>query len=281
MTLVYTCRATKNLLLTLQPRRRGKYRLRLNLHAATVPQLPKGPGSYRSLSAGSANSSPGAAPAAGTLSTAAAAAAAPADGTGSPCSLGSAASSPSPRGSSVLALMRHARSAGGMLRSSLSASRDSGSKAMNQTPAGLPVAEPLDAIRAAKSARVAAVSREDDMATVGDCGSGCDNGTGGSSTCAGLQLDRPPLATAAVTADASFPSLLLTDVFCEGLPKQVRLNSAMASAFSGAGTPWMYTPLLHDCQYARTVQARYQPGVQHVQVGHSIQQHICLGLAPP
>jgi hypothetical protein len=36
------------------------------------------------------------------------------------------------------------------------------------------------------------------------------------------RADAPPLATAAVTADASFPSLLLTDVFCEATPKKVR-----------------------------------------------------------
>lgn len=32
---------------------------------------------------------------------------------------------------------------------------------------------------------------------------------------------RPPLATAVVSAIAAFPSLLLTDVHCHGLPKQV------------------------------------------------------------
>lgn len=56
------------------------------------------------------------------------------------------------------------------------------------------------------------------MAAVGDCYS---SGTDGSAGQTAL-LDRPPLATAPVSADASFPSLLFTDVFCEGLPKQVR-----------------------------------------------------------
>jgi hypothetical protein len=38
---------------------------------------------------------------------------------------------------------------------------------------------------------------------------------------AGLE-GKPPLATVSVTVTASFPSLLVTDIFCQGLPKQVR-----------------------------------------------------------
>jgi hypothetical protein len=47
-----------------------------------------------------------------------------------------------------------------------------------------------------------------------DVGLGCAAGSG-------LE-GKPPLATVSVTATASFPSLLVTDVFCQGIPKQVR-----------------------------------------------------------
>jgi hypothetical protein len=46
-----------------------------------------------------------------------------------------------------------------------------------------------------------------------DVGLGCAAG-------AGLE-GKPPLATVTVTATASFPSLLVTDLFCQGIPKQV------------------------------------------------------------
>jgi hypothetical protein len=55
------------------------------------------------------------------------------------------------------------------------------------------------------------------MAAVGDVSCSYDGGMGHA-----MLLERPPLATAAVTADASFPAVLFTDVSCEGLPKQVR-----------------------------------------------------------
>lgn len=71
------------------------------------------------------------------------------------------------------------------------------------------------------------------MVALGDAGSrGCCRSLDTSVEQPVLALDRPPLATAPVTADASFPSLLFTDVFCEGLPKQVgtawRCNSCRA-----------------------------------------------------
>jgi hypothetical protein len=49
---------------------------------------------------------------------------------------------------------------------------------------------------------------------------------------------KPPLATVSVTAVASFPSLLVTDVFCQGLPKQVRKRhtTPVAAVASAAGT---------------------------------------------
>lgn len=77
------------------------------------------------------------------------------------------------------------------------------------------------------TAAAAAVSSEErqacDMLTVADASSACDGSSlGHASMGTALHLDRPPLATAAITAEASFPSLLLTDVYCEQLPKQVR-----------------------------------------------------------
>jgi hypothetical protein len=51
-------------------------------------------------------------------------------------------------------------------------------------------------------------------------GSAADVAMGGA---AGGGLEgKPLLATVSVTATASFPSLLVTDVFCQGIPKQVR-----------------------------------------------------------
>lgn len=99
------------------------------------------------------------------------------------------------------------------------------SKGLGTSPRDSPgLAEALDVIRASRSgsrpsaaAEAAAAGREDDMAAVGDIWCSYDGGMGHS-----MLLERSPLATAAVTADASFPSVLFTDVFCEGLPKQVR-----------------------------------------------------------
>jgi hypothetical protein len=48
---------------------------------------------------------------------------------------------------------------------------------------------------------------------VGSCPDGADT--------LSSAVEKPPLATVSVTATASFPSLLVTDVFCQGLPKQV------------------------------------------------------------
>ena len=221
-------RACKTLVLTLLPRRRGQYRLRLNLHAASVPPLPRLSGSHRSLSAGSNTSSPGSNPIGGRL------AAPPEGANSSPFKLGgpSPANSPSPRGAGALGQGRLVKSAGvGTQRSSLGDAREEGvglGKHCSQVAAGAALPGALDAIRAARSARYLppsdeAAAGDDGLAGVEDTtGRGCGT-TSVEGCCMGptVQLDRPPLATAAVTADASFPSLLLTDVFCEGLPKQV------------------------------------------------------------
>lgn len=226
-------------MLTLLPRRRGQYRLRLNLHAATVPQLPRGShggccsgtAGGRALSASSACSSPGAAtpPSAGRLC------APSATGAESPMRLGgslSAANSPSPRGAGMLA-PRHAKSAScSLARSSLGAVRLDDGRRSGSSSIDSGTAEALEVIRAARNASslcpgsaaaaaAGAAGRDEPRAVAGDGssgGGGCDGAGGG---CAAGLLARAPLATAAVTADASFPSLLFTDVFCEGLPKQV------------------------------------------------------------
>jgi hypothetical protein len=99
------------------------------------------------------------------------------------------------------------------------------SKGLGTSPRDSPgLAEALDVIRASRNstrppaaAEAAAAGREDDMAAVGDVCCSYDGSMGPS-----MLLERPPLATAAVTADASFPSVLFTDVFCEGLAKQVK-----------------------------------------------------------
>jgi hypothetical protein len=211
------------LTLTLLPRRRGQYRLRLNLHAASLP-LPRGPGSHRSLSAGSACSSPGATPCAGRLSVEST----PLKLAGSLAGslTASPANSPSPRG---MLLSRHSKSAGcgGSVRSSLGAVKLDDGKGGGGSPRDSAVEEALEVIRAARggSLKPQGAAGAPAAATGGrdECtGAVCDSSSGyDSSAVHGSLLDRAPLATAAVTADASFPSLLFTDAFCEGLPKQV------------------------------------------------------------
>lgn len=227
-------------MLTLLPRRRGQYRLRLNLHAASMSLLPRGPGSHRSLSASSACSSPGATPP--SASRFPSESPLKHDGSRTGSLTASPANSPSPQGAGML-LPRHGKSAGSAVRSSLGAVRLSSDNADGKgsgSPRDASIAEALDAIRAlrgvkplttssssgcgaaaAAAAVVAAGSREDDMVAQGDAGGRGCRSFDASIVQPVLALDRPPLATAPVTADASFPSLLFTDVFCEGLPKQV------------------------------------------------------------
>lgn len=93
------------------------------------------------------------------------------------------------------------------------------------SPRDSAVEEALEVIRAARGGSLKPQGAGGAPAATagGECmGAVCDSGSGyDSSAVHGSLLDRAPLATAAVTADASFPSLLFTDAFCEGLPKQV------------------------------------------------------------
>lgn len=145
------------LTLTLLPKKRGQYKLKLNLRASQVPLMPKVQG-MRSCSTGSGGSSIAATAAQGLI--------------------GVAPSSPVGLASSA------ARVCG------LSSSSGLGS------------------------------SSGDGYASDADCSRGAPVVSAGDCFAAGLRA-KAPLAVVDVSATAAFPALMITDVFCLGLPKQV------------------------------------------------------------
>lgn len=219
------------------PRRRGHYKLRLGLHAATMPQLPRAPCPLRSLSAGS-TASPASAgrlkletlPAT-TGEQAGKAAGSLADG--SSCTF-------SPRDTGPTFKMQGKSASCSVIRSGLGAVRlgvsAGGSGAVVPEAAGAGDVANLEAgpVRVHPGVSGATTDQANGVvawSSEGEalaCGSSATTGGNQGSTYPGdaflpaaAMLDQPPLAIAAVTADAMFPSVLFTDVYCNGIPKQV------------------------------------------------------------
>lgn len=179
---MFLCRAAKSITLTLLPRRRGNYKLSLRLRANTVPSLPK-PAGMRSASGSSVI--PGAATAAA----------------GASGLVAVAASSPgTPMQASAENDAAGSAAYGGAMH-------DAGHSCIDSN-AGEEAAGVANHSASSKFGwNASRPANEGKEAVVG-----------------GVPfLDgKPPLAVVAVTATANFPSLLVTDVFCQGLAKQVR-----------------------------------------------------------
>jgi hypothetical protein len=185
-------RSSKQLQLTILPRRRGQYRLRLNLHALADDLGARG-------------SSAGSSPAATHMHS-----------SHHRRALSAAAGAPACSSRAPGELVRGASPASG----SSSSSGGGGGACGKDTLGGIRTERSACAGAAAVAAASEAAARGVDA----DAEGAAVETAAGAGTHAQPQQQAcgTPLASACVTAHACFPSLLVTDAFSEGTPKQVR-----------------------------------------------------------